>query len=325
MWLLAGKVRMFHVWGVTVYAHAALIVLAALLLLFSLGGGGLFGGFGNTALFLATLLVIIVLHEFGHIWGARATGGHAEEVVLTPLGGLALAQPARGWYSHTITIICGPLVNVLICIVCAIILGTVYDYLPLGPFSVGEGYRVGGSAAGRVIYYVYATSYFLLLFNLLPIWPLDGGQLLQGLLWWKVGWYKATLWATTIGLVGAVLLTLYGIASGALLMVFIAITCGLNCFQLRRQLVAHGPWAFQEQEEPDWKRSLSINPDQPKKPGVFERNRQARAAKKAEREAAEEQRLRDDVDRILEKIHREGMNSLSSGEKKTLEKARSLK
>jgi Zn-dependent protease len=324
MWLLQGRVRLFEVWGVTLYVQALTVVLAGVLLLLSLGGGGPFGGFGNTLLFLGTLLFIVVLHEFGHIWGARKTGGSASEVVLTPLGGMALAQPAKGWYPHTITILCGPLVNVLICAVGILILGIGYGFWPVGPFQTGNLFAVAMSPIGRVVFYVYAVSYFLLLFNLLPVFPLDGGQLLQGLLWWKNGWYKATLWTTTFGLIASPLLILYGFAS-SLIVSFIGLSCLLTCLSLRRQLVAAGPWAFQEEDGPDFAASAMMDPDEPAKESFRERQRRRRAEKRAEREAEAARRLESDLDLILAKISDSGMKSLTREEKDILEKARLAK
>jgi Zn-dependent protease len=324
MWLLTGRVRLFEVWGVTVYAHASLIVISALVLLL---GTGYFGDtFAERLTFIGVLFGIVLLHEFGHVWGARVTGGRAEEILMTPLGGLAFAEPNKGWYSHTITIICGPLVNVLICLVAGAVLRATTGYWPLGPFSFGEvQYEPGFFEVGMYAFYVYAVSYFLLLFNLLPIYPLDGGQLLQGLLWSKFGWYKATLWATTVGVVGAIVLAFYGLIGGRFLMLFIAISCGITSYQLRRQLLAAGPDAFTAQEEPEWMSSVHMDPDEPEKLSRRERAAIRRREAADRREAERAARLEAEVDRILAKISATGIDSLSGAERRTLDEAREAK
>src|SRR5690606_4624705 len=82
MWLLRGRVFLFRFWGVDVYAHASLIVVSVLLLLLGTP-------FGDTPLdrfiFVVVLFGIVLLHEFGHIAGARMSGGEANLVELTPL------------------------------------------------------------------------------------------------------------------------------------------------------------------------------------------------------------------------------------------------
>ncbi len=310
MWLLAGRIRLGQLFGVTITAHASMLVISVLVLLFG-------SPFGETPLdrllFVVTLFGIVLLHEFGHIYGARATGGEGRDIELTPLGGLAMAQPARGWYSHTITIICGPLVNVVICLIAGGIMKATLGVWPLGPFSFGDvEYNPSLFSVGFYAYYVYAMSYFLLLFNLLPVYPLDGGQLLQGLVWWKTNWFKATMVATGVGLIGAVLMALYAIASGQLLMLFIGAMCGMTCYRLRQQLQAAGPHAFGEMEEPDWMRSVNMDPDEPEKVGLTERMRRKRQEKAEERQAETAQRLEQEVDRVLAKISEKGMASLTN-------------
>ncbi|MEM6561281.1 MAG: site-2 protease family protein, partial [Planctomycetota bacterium] len=260
MWLIYGRVPLFRIFGVNVIAHASLIVVSLLVMIF----GTPFGATPTDRLvFVVVLFMIILLHEFGHVFAARWSGGEANEIEMTPLGGLALAQPGKGWLRHTITIVGGPLVNVIICLVCGVMLYALTGFAEIGPYSVGsvdaenyEWFLPSFTNAGYLLFYIYSISYFLLLFNLLPIFPLDGGQLLQGLLWWKLGWYRATLYATAVGLVGSVLLGLWGLATGGLLLLFIAVSCFLNCFRLHKMLKAEGPWAFSEMDEPDYASSL---------------------------------------------------------------------
>ena len=328
-----GRVRLFEVFGITVVAHASLIVVSALVLLFGTP-------FGATILdrltFVVVLFGVVLLHEFGHAFAARWSGGEADEIQLTPLGGLALTMPGTGWRRHTITVVGGPLVNVLICLACAAILGATAGVVPLGPFSFAvfdlndpasrpAWFTPGLFNVGFYAYYVYSVSYFLLLFNLLPVYPLDGGQLLQGVFWSRVGWFRATMIATTVGLVGAVLMVMYAIAAPAIIMAFIALTCGVACFQLRRQLQAEGPWAFADREEEPWRRSVDMDPDEPAKVGVLERTRQRRDARRAARDADAAERLERDLDDVLAKISRSGMDSLTAAERRTLERGRQAK
>ena len=328
MWLLSGQIHLFRVWGVDVSLHASMLVIGALVLLFGTP-------FGQTpsdrVIFLVTLFGIILLHEFGHIWGARASGGSGESVILTPLGGLAMAQPATGWYSHTVTIICGPLVNVLICLAAGGVLFATAGIWPLGPFSfaserVAEAVGTGWFNVASYAYYVYLVSYFLLLFNMLPVYPLDGGQFLQGVIWKFAGFYKATMFATAVGMVGGILIGLVGLATGSLLLAAIGLgVCLLRSYQVRQALRAAGPYAFAGQDEEPWRRSLNMDPDEPAKVGLLERRRVAKQQQAAQRQAASVAQLEADVDAILDKIHRQGMNALTRREKQTLERARSLK
>ena len=68
------------------------------------------------------LFVIVLLHEFGHCAGARYTGGEADEILLWPLGGLAYVAPPHKSAAHMITAVAGPMVNVVLCAVCSVVL-----------------------------------------------------------------------------------------------------------------------------------------------------------------------------------------------------------
>ena len=330
MWLLRGRVPLFEVFGIRVVAHASLIVISVLVLLLGTP-------FGRTPLdrltFVIVLFGVVLLHEFGHAFAARWSGGEAREVELTPLGGLALTMPGKGWRRHTITVAGGPLVNVLICLLCGGLLYALTGYAQIGPFQLVDEERLRefdwfSPTWGNVryyLFYVYSVSYFLLLFNLLPVYPLDGGQLLQGLLWSRLGWYRATMIATGVGLVGAVLMVMYAIVGPALILAFIAVTCFIACYQLRAQLKAEGPWGFAENDEPDWMASANMDPDADEKETVRQRLARRRAERRAATEAEAAERLERDVDAVLAKISRSGMDSLTAAERRTLERGRQAK
>ncbi len=330
MWLLRGRVFLFRFWDVDVYAHASLIVLSALVLLLGTP-------FGATPLdrfiFVVVLFGIVLLHEFGHIWGARISGGEAKHVELTPLGGLAFTMPAKGPRPALITTVCGPLVNVIICLLCGAALYGLTGYAEIGPFSIGgwgrenrpEWFSPAWANVAFYLFYIYTISYYLLLFNLLPIYPLDGGRMLHELLWFKLGYYKSLLFTTAFGMVGSVLLFMWAIVIASILMGFIAAMCFINCFQMHRMLKAQGPWGFSEEDEPDWMASARMDPEKPEKGGFLERRRRAREEKRAAAEAQAAAAIERQLDEILAKISREGKDSLTSREKRILEQATAAK
>src|SRR6476646_8427876 len=125
MWLLTGSVPLFTAFGIRVRAHASLAVVCALMFLFSiLEGRGSMGVQGVTA-----LCAVILLHEFGHCFAARWVGGTAEDILMTPLGGLAMAMAPRRPWPTFVTVAGGPAVNVIICLLCGIGLYALIGYL----------------------------------------------------------------------------------------------------------------------------------------------------------------------------------------------------
>ena len=117
MWLLNGSVPLFTVFGIRVRMHVTLLLLIVL---------GLFGavlphgmGLTNALTVFGVLFVVILLHEFGHCFAARWMGGDADDILMWPLGGLAMTgAPNRPW-PQLVTTVGGPLVNLIICAVTA--------------------------------------------------------------------------------------------------------------------------------------------------------------------------------------------------------------
>src|SRR5262245_23140946 len=91
MWLLMGSVPLFTVFGIRVRMHVTMILLIALQLLFASSEGGL--GVRSALTSMTILFFSVLLHEFGHCFGARWVGGEANDILMWPLGGLAYASP----------------------------------------------------------------------------------------------------------------------------------------------------------------------------------------------------------------------------------------
>jgi Zn-dependent protease len=279
-----------------------------------------------TALNLGLLFSIVLLHELGHCFGARAVGGEARQILMWPLGGLAYASaPARPW-PQFVTVVSGPAVNVLICLVAGLALyltvPVAFGFSPLGPTAV-----LGHRAPAWALYlaHIYDVSFFLLAFNLLPIYPLDGGQIAQTVLWPFLGLRRSTILACYVGLAGCVGLGLLALRGGGGILLFIALFGGMVCWQRLRAaqlglLVEDFAGPGYDRPRPRrrffwrWRRK----PDSGG--AVFNPNPGGWEAQRAERE-----RLEAEVDRILKKVSERGLHSLSYVERQTLERARRLR
>jgi hypothetical protein len=235
-----------------------------------------------------------------------------------------------------VTVASGPAVNVLICLLCGLALYLMIGIAPLTPnqFVGSFKYSIDPSSSlldvADYLFFIYGISYYLLLFNLLPVFPLDGGQLLQSVLWKPMGYYKSMLLALNVGLVGAALMMMVGIATfgtlgGGLLLTFIGLNCLMNCYQMKTMMTAEGPWAFSNEDEPDYgggggyggyggSAVATRAGRKPKGPGWFARRR----AEKIVRDEQDEQQT---IDTILAKVSAQGMQSLTRAEKKALAKA----
>jgi len=320
-WLMTGSVPMFTAFGIRVRAHASLIIAMVLVLVFGVGG------FGNTFVgrleALSALFLIVLLHEFGHCFTARWVGGSAEDILMTPLGGLAFARPPRRPLPTFLTVAGGPAVNVLICLLTGAYLLALGYWLPINIFlwstNVGGGHaiikvNVPTDAINFFVLLIFSTSWILLVFNVLPIYPLDGGQMLQAILWPRVGYYRSLKYAAITGMIGAGVVAVYGIFVGSLMLVVIMFMCFLNCWNLNQQLKFAGAEEFDNPDAVDY--SASIYAKDPK-PRRSRKNWFAARAASVEEERAEQDR----IDTILAKVSAQGMNSLTWMEKRALRQA----
>lgn len=193
-----GSFRLFELMGIEVSIHWSWF-LVALIQLQSLRDVFV-GAYWHIALYLS-LFGIVLLHEFGHALACRSVGGRANHIVLWPLGGIAFVQPPQRPGAVLWSIAAGPLVNVVLVPV------TLGVWLVAGLMGAGGG-GVMASDADTFLQFVFAINLGLLLFNILPIYPLDGGQILQAILWFFMGRAKSLAITAGFGLLVAVVLAI---------------------------------------------------------------------------------------------------------------------
>jgi Zn-dependent protease len=190
---MQGAIRLFKFGGIQVYLHFTWFIVAAYAFTQRVGAyeRPIWSAFEYLALF-----AIVLLHEFGHAFACRQTGGVADHIVLWPLGGIAFVDPPRRPGAVLWSIAAGPLVNVVLFPILSILLllmrarGVAEENPDLYHFVLNVGF-INGS---------------LLVFNLLPVYPLDGGQVLRAVLWFPLGEIRSLQIASVIGLVGSIVL-----------------------------------------------------------------------------------------------------------------------
>ncbi|MCA9290234.1 MAG: hypothetical protein KDA25_03840 [Phycisphaerales bacterium] len=268
----------------------------------------------DTLIWVGVLFGSVLLHEFGHCLGCRAVGGQANDILMWPLGGLAYCRPPRRPWPEFVTVACGPLVNVVLAgIAVAILVAMNGSALPISfhPLQAGLGPGVSSGMFEWFVNFVFVVNYILLLFNLaLVFYPFDGGRLVQIALWKFVGYVRSMRLATSLGIVGAAIIALLGLTSGITMLVVIALFGGFTCYQQLQQLRGLDDWAIPD--EPDLRRG-------PAKPSFLQRKQAERRDQRAQRDAAAQRRIEEEVDRILDKVHTHGLTSLTTAEKRTLE------
>jgi Zn-dependent protease/CBS domain-containing protein len=165
-------------------------------------------------LFILAVFLCVVLHEFGHVLAARRYGIKTPDITLLPIGGLArLERMPEEPRQELVIAIAGPLVNVVIAVLIFLVLGYTVGWSDMAQI---ENPRVGFFAR------LAAINVWLVLFNLIPAFPMDGGRVLRAVLAIWMPWSRATQIAATIGQGLAFVLGFLGLIYNPLL-IFIAI------------------------------------------------------------------------------------------------------
>lgn len=208
-----GSLRLFRLVGIDVYVHWSWLLVAVVEIR---SRSGYFRSLAWNVLEYLTIFAVVLLHEFGHALACRQTGGRADQIVLWPLGGVAFVTPPARPGATLWSIAAGPLVNL-------VLLAATVGILMLLP--------VGHSDLLLFLRSFAFINAGLFLFNILPIYPLDGGQILRALLWFVIGRARSLMIASALGL--AALLGLLGVAvvRGSLWLGVMAIFAILSCWR----------------------------------------------------------------------------------------------
>src|SRR5262249_29987097 len=197
---MKGAFPIFRLAGIRVYLHFTWFIVAALEI--SRFEGGYHNPIWQVFEYLA-LFAIVLMHEFGHALACRQTGGQADKIVLWPLGGIAFVKPPPRPGAYLWSIAAGPLVNVILFPLFLLFVVAV----------VGLDWGTVHPDFYNFIVIVFYINCVLLFFNLIPVYPLDGGQIVRGLLWLKFGPVRSLKAASIIGFPGAILFALWAITS----------------------------------------------------------------------------------------------------------------
>jgi len=212
-----GAIHLFQVAGIDLYLHWSWFVIA----LYEIQSrNGRYSSITWNVLEYLALFLIVLLHEFGHALACRQVGGVANRIMLWPLGGVAYVNPPQRPGATLWSIAAGPLVNVAL--------------FPLlwGAFAFA---KTSGWAYTMPDMYVFTRAVLaidigLLVFNLLPVYPLDGGQIVRSLLWFALGRGRSLMVTTILSFVGIAGLIGLAVLSRSVWTAAIAVFMLMNCW-----------------------------------------------------------------------------------------------
>jgi Zn-dependent protease len=184
-----GSIGLFRVAGIDLFLHWSWFLVAV----FEINSrANRYSSLTWNVLEYLALFLIVMLHEYGHALACRQVGGTANQIVLWPLGGVAYVKPPQRPGATLWSIAAGPLVNLVLLPILSI----------MGKLNRSLGWAEAMPNAHALLRAVWFINLGLLIFNMLPIYPLDGGQILRSLLWFVVGRARSLMVATVIGFAG---------------------------------------------------------------------------------------------------------------------------
>jgi Zn-dependent protease len=213
----SGSIHLFRLAGVDVFLHWSWFVVALIELQTRQGR---YSSIAWSALEYLALFLIVLTHEFGHSLACRQVGGTANRIVLWPLGGVAFVKPPQRPGAMLWSIAAGPLVNVAL-------LPILYAALVMAR-SLGWAHSMHD--AYTLLRWLFGINAGLLIFNMLPIYPLDGGQILRSLLWFAMGRARSLMVVTILGFVGIVGFFTLAVLTHSVWTGAIAVFMLLNCW-----------------------------------------------------------------------------------------------
>ena len=172
--------------GITVRLHWTLLIFGYYRVT---AYAGYYGSIGFALALVVGLYLCILLHEFGHALMAIWCDGEVDQIVLWPLGGLAVCRPAWNPTAHLLTTVAGPFVTLVLWLAFA----GVSRLILLSPLDLGLT-----PIAYRFCRELALWNLLILLFNLIPAFPMDGGRILRDSLWHFISAAKATLIAVRV-------------------------------------------------------------------------------------------------------------------------------
>ena len=211
--------------GIDVYIHFTFFLLLAWIAFIYYNQGQSLSAALAGVMFILVVFACVVLHELGHALTARRYGITTRDIILLPIGGVARLEKMPDKPMQELWVaLAGPAVNIVIAGTLAAYLYVSDSFTPISQLS---------SASVSVVERIMAVNIFLVVFNMVPAFPMDGGRVLRALLATRLPYLKATQFAATLGQGIAVLFAIVGLFYNPLLL-FIAFFVWIGAAQETR-------------------------------------------------------------------------------------------
>ncbi len=197
--------RLTTISGTEVRIHLTFFILLAFVAMQGMAGGHGVAGALDAVVLVSAMFFCVLLHEFGHVFAARGYGIRTPDITLLPIGGMArLERMPRNPFHEFVVAVCGPMVNVAIAATIYLVVGVTTELDPEFQFH----------QPGHFWEKLMVWNLFMVAFNMIPAFPMDGGRVFRAILAMFFDYSKATRWAASLGQGIALFVVLYMLLSG---------------------------------------------------------------------------------------------------------------
>lgn len=207
------SLRLATISGIPLRLHFTFLLI---LIYYAVVGIGTGNG-PNRVLFVMGVFACVALHEYGHSLVAQRYGYKVRDIVLYPIGGVASIEGTPRPRHELVIAAAGPAVNVIIAAVLAVALGFAT------PGGLAARFTTANFLGGDLLFQLFVANVVLVLFNMIPAFPMDGGRVLRAALAIKIGRRRATSIAAGVGQLLAIGLGILGFRYGQFGLMLIAV------------------------------------------------------------------------------------------------------
>ena len=235
---MRNATKLVTIRGITIYVHWTFLLLIAWIFIENLMAKAKIDQIIWSVIFILVVFACVLLHELGHALVASHYNIITKNIILLPIGGMANIEKIPDNPKQELAIsIAGPLVNVCIAL---LLLPFLQPYIPFWKLqqdlNIGEG--------NKFLYNLHIVNVGLVIFNLIPAFPMDGGRIFRALLGFKMDYVKATEIAAIVGKVFAGLFILLGIITYNFILsiigLFIIVAANAEKYYLRLKSLVKG-------------------------------------------------------------------------------------
>ena len=322
---MSWSVGIMRLGSVTIRLHALSMALILVVLFRSIWFSGAEGGIleiGPALIVLVALFWLVLASESIVTLVTRALGGSAGEIILHPLGGLDTTVPPPGWKRQAFASISGLCFLAIFTVLTGIGLAAITKDPDAGifpnPFMIDRIYEIEmfNSWWLLVLYLFHWASFLVLVANLIPSPPMRSWNCLVGLLRIRLSWQSARKVALRVAIVSSLVIACWALVDRRFILLLFAIFLA-ECIReeyRRIQMVHHALGHSQGV------RATSIQVESMLEQEEARATHARRRAKERSRASAR-MKVEGELDQILEKISRTGLDSLTKAERRTLRAA----